>query len=68
MLGTRIMAAPARRWQTTFTITTTAANRLLRPIQNRLPAILDEVGADDCMNVREPDPLQLKRLLVPAPG
>jgi len=53
-------------WQTTFTIITTAANRLLEPIHNRMPVILDEASADDWMNPREPDPLTLKRLLVSA--
>jgi putative SOS response-associated peptidase YedK len=55
-------------WQTTFTILTTAANRLLEPIHNRMPVVLDEAGAADWMNCREPDPLSLKRLLVPAPN
>ena len=32
-----------------------------------MPVILDEAGAADWMNWREPDPLSLKRLLVPAP-
>jgi putative SOS response-associated peptidase YedK len=54
-------------WQTTFTILTTTANRLLEPIHNRMPVILDEAGAADWMNWREPTPLSLKRLLVPAP-
>jgi putative SOS response-associated peptidase YedK len=51
-------------WQTTFTILTTAVNRLLEPIDNRMPVILDEAGAANWMNSREPDPLSLKRLLV----
>jgi putative SOS response-associated peptidase YedK len=34
-------------WQTTFTILTTAANRLLESIHNRMPVILDEAGAVD---------------------
>jgi len=54
-------------WQTTFTILTTTANRLLEPIHNRMPVVLDEAGAADWMNLREPDPVSLKRLLVPAP-
>ena len=54
-------------WQTTFTIITTAANRTLEPIHRRMPVILDETGAADWMNLREPGPLSLKRLLVPAP-
>jgi putative SOS response-associated peptidase YedK len=31
-----------------------------------MPVILDEAGAADWMNGREPDPLSLKRLLVTA--
>jgi putative SOS response-associated peptidase YedK len=54
-------------WRTTFTILTTAPNRLLAPIHNRMPVILDEAGAADWMNPREPDPFSLKRLLTPAP-
>ena len=54
-------------WRTTFTIITTSANRLLEPIHNRMPVILDEADATDWMNLREPNPLSLKRLLVPAP-
>jgi len=53
-------------WQTTFTIITTAANRMLEPIHNRMPVILDEAGTADWMNVRGPDPRSLKRLLAPA--
>jgi putative SOS response-associated peptidase YedK len=54
-------------WQTTLCLITTAANRLLEPIHNRMPVIIDEAGAADWMNWCEPDPLSLKRLLVPAP-
>jgi putative SOS response-associated peptidase YedK len=54
-------------WRTTFTILTTAANRTIEPIHNRMPVILDEAGAADWMNSREPNPLSLKRLLAPAP-
>jgi len=32
-----------------------------------MPVILDEADAADWMNLREPNPLSLKRLLVPAP-
>ena len=54
-------------WQTTFTIITTAANRTIERIHNRMPVILDEAGAADWMNLREPHPRSLKRLLAPAP-
>ena len=40
---------------------------LLEPIHNRMPVILDEASAPVWVNLREPDPLSLKRLLVPAP-
>jgi putative SOS response-associated peptidase YedK len=43
-------------WQTTFTIITTAANRTIEPIHNRMPVILDEAGAADWINLREPHP------------
>jgi putative SOS response-associated peptidase YedK len=55
------------KWQTTFTIMITAANRTLEPFHNRMPVILDEAGAADWMNWRESGPLSLKRLLLPAP-
>jgi putative SOS response-associated peptidase YedK len=32
-----------------------------------MPVVLDEGGAEDSMNHREPNPASLKRLLVPAP-
>ncbi len=54
-------------WRTTFTIITTAANRTIEPIHNRMLVILDGAGAADWMNGREPNPISLKRLLVPAP-
>jgi putative SOS response-associated peptidase YedK len=52
-------------WQTTFCIVTTTANRLLEPIQARMPVILDEAGAADWINPQESDPNSLRRLLVP---
>jgi len=55
------------RWQRTFTIITTGANRLLEPVHDRMPVILDERAAEDWMNPRERDLLQLKALLKPAP-
>ncbi len=54
-------------WKTTFTIITTAANRLIEPIHNRMPVILSDRIADDRMNPNEADPLSLKRLLVAPP-
>jgi putative SOS response-associated peptidase YedK len=35
------------------------ANGTIEPIHNRMPVILDEAGAADWMNGREPDPLSL---------
>ena len=55
------------RWLQSFAIITTDANELMAPVHNRMPVILDEAGAADWMNAREPDPLSLKRLLAPAP-
>jgi putative SOS response-associated peptidase YedK len=51
----------------TFTIITCVANTLIGRIHDRMPVILNEAGAEDWMNPREPNPLSLKRLLVPAP-
>ena len=55
-------------WQTTFTILTTSANRLLESYHDRMPVILADRDADDWMDPRAPDPHALKRLLVPAPA
>jgi len=54
------------RWQRTFTIITTKANRTIESIHDRMPVILDEKGAEDWMNPKESNPLRLKTLLVPA--
>ncbi len=55
-------------WETTFTIITTAANALIASYHDRMPVILADRDADDWMDPRAPDPLALKRLLVPAPA
>jgi putative SOS response-associated peptidase YedK len=55
-------------WQTTFTILTTSANRLLEAYHDRMPVILADRDADDWMDPRAPDLHALKRLLVPAPA
>jgi putative SOS response-associated peptidase YedK len=55
------------QWEMTFTIITTAANKLIQPIHDRMPVILSDRAADDWMNPNETDPPSLKRLLVPAP-
>ena len=55
-------------WETTFTILTTDANSMLRNYHDRMPVILADRDADDWMDPRAPDPLALKRLLIPAPA
>jgi putative SOS response-associated peptidase YedK len=55
-------------WETTFTILTTDANPVLRNYHDRMPVILADRDADDWMDPRAPDPLALKRLLIPAPA
>jgi len=55
-------------WETTFTIITTAANAVVASYHDRMPVILADRDADDWMDPRAPDPLGLKRLLVPAPA
>lgn len=57
-----------RGWETTFTILTTDANSMLRNYHDRMPVILADRDADDWMDPRAPDPLVLKRLLIPAPA
>src|SRR5215469_8405918 len=54
-------------WQWTFTIITTVANALLKPIHDRMPVILNERAAEDWMNPNEAQPRRLKSLLLPAP-
>jgi putative SOS response-associated peptidase YedK len=55
-------------WETTFTILTTDANPILANYHDRMPVILADRDADDWMDPRAPDPLALKRLLIPAPA
>jgi putative SOS response-associated peptidase YedK len=56
-----------RQWETTFTILTTAANSMVANYHDRMPVILADRDADDWMDPRAPEPLALKKLLVPAP-
>jgi putative SOS response-associated peptidase YedK len=54
--------------ETTFTILTCAPNQVTGQIHNRMPVILpDPKAQEDWINPREPNPLSLKRLLIPAP-
>jgi len=57
---------PGQR-QRTFSIITTRANRLLEPVHDRMPVILDQRAAEDWMNPSEKDLVRLKALLLPAP-
>lgn len=54
-------------WQATFTIVTTDANRLIAPVHDRMPVILDGDAVDEWIFPNNPNPAELKRLLVPAP-
>jgi putative SOS response-associated peptidase YedK len=56
------------RAEVTFTVMTCAANAAIAEIHDRMPVVLDAREAEDWMNRREPNPLSLKRLLVPAPA
>jgi putative SOS response-associated peptidase YedK len=54
--------------ETTFTILTCDPNAETRPIHSRMPVILpDEKAQEDWINPQEPNPISLKRLLIPAP-
>ena len=54
--------------ETTFTILTCDPNAVTRPIHNRMPVILANTKTqEDWINPREPNPISLKRLLIPAP-
>jgi putative SOS response-associated peptidase YedK len=53
--------------ETTFTIITCPPNAVMASIHNRMPVILSVKDAEDWMNPRDEHPLDLKRLLVPAP-
>jgi len=55
------------QYETTFTIITCPPNAVMASIHNRMPVILSAKDAEDWMNPREDHPLDLKRLLVPAP-
>jgi putative SOS response-associated peptidase YedK len=52
---------------TNFTIITTRANRLIEPIDDRMPVILGERTAEEWISPGQKDHLRLKSLLVPAP-
>lgn len=54
-------------WQATFAIVTTGANRLIAPVHDRMPVILEDEAVDEWMLPNHPRPAELKRLLSPAP-
>ena len=58
--------APSGDWIKTCTILTTTPNAVTSAVHDRMPVILSDRDADDWMNPREPNPLALNRLLVPA--
>ena len=51
----------------TFTILTTDANDLLRPLHNRMPVILDRENFDLWLDPKMEDAEKLQSLLVPHP-
>ncbi|HEY7466305.1 MAG TPA: SOS response-associated peptidase [Dehalococcoidia bacterium] len=54
-------------WQRTFTVITTTPNRVVEPIHDRMPVILDDDAVDRWLDPREEDTDVLKRMLAPAP-
>ena len=54
-------------WQATFTIITTAANRLVSEVHDRMPVILGADAADEWIDPRQDNLVLLKGLLAPAP-
>jgi putative SOS response-associated peptidase YedK len=59
---------PAGELIDSFTILTTDANDLIRPLHNRMPVILDRKDFGLWLDPAAADPVQLLALLVPAPG
>lgn len=59
--------AGSEEWQATFTIITTAANRLVSEVHDRMPVILTAEAVDEWIDPAQDDPVLLKGLLVPAP-
>jgi putative SOS response-associated peptidase YedK len=54
-------------WQRTFTIITTEPNRLVSPIHDRMPVILNDEAIDRWLDPREEDTDLLRAVLAPAP-
>lgn len=52
----------------TYTIITTEPNKLLEPIHNRMPAILEKQDEDTWLNPDETEPTRLVKLLHPYPA
>ena len=53
-------------WQRTFTIITTAPNRIVAPVHNRMPVILAGDAVDRWLDPKEDNTESLRELLVPA--
>lgn len=59
---------PDKKLLDSFTILTTDANELIRPLHNRMPVILDRKDFNLWLDPEANDPAQLLALLVPAPS
>ncbi len=59
--------AGPEEWEATFTIITTAANRLVSEVHDRMPVILSPGAVDEWIDPAQGDAALLKGLLVPAP-
>ena len=58
---------PDKKLLESFTILTTDANELIRPLHNRMPVIIDRKDFDLWLDPEAQDPAALLALLVPAP-
>ena len=57
--------SPEGEWVRSFTVVTTAANRLLMELHDRMPVVLDPAAWPLWLGVVPADPEQLQDLLVP---
>ena len=58
---------PAGEPLASYTVITTAANPLLRPLHDRMPVILPREAEEEWVSLDVTDPLQVERLLQPYP-
>ena len=54
-------------WETTYTILTCAPNKMMEPIHNRMPVILQGDALEEWINPEHREVADLKQVLVPAP-